>query len=163
MKRFRNLPTYYKVSLGLFALAIGCFVASVIVGASQLSTAFEQAKAADAAEIVTAPARDIDVPTKSSTAEVPRTSDPAPVQATTPSQSPSLQEPVQAKEQPERIPFTSKPVTPGDPESYDGTYGQCPFYENAQGGKGCVPPPDLTCNADWSYCEPTTKNTNQED
>lgn len=54
---------------------------------------------------------------------------------------------------PERIPFTNKPVTPGDPESYIGTYGQCPFYENA-GEKGCYPPSDITCNADWSYCEP---------
>lgn len=53
----------------------------------------------------------------------------------------------------ERIPFTNKPVTPGDPESYIGTYGQCPFYENA-GEKGCYPPSDITCNADWSYCEP---------
>jgi hypothetical protein len=53
---------------------------------------------------------------------------------------------------PERIPFTNKPVTPGDPESYIGTYGQCPFYENAM-EKGCFPPPDIKCNADWSYCE----------
>lgn len=53
----------------------------------------------------------------------------------------------------ERIPFTNKPVTPGDPESYIGTYGQCPFYENA-GEKGCYPPSDITCNSDWSYCEP---------
>lgn len=162
MQRFRNLPTYYKVSLGLFVLAIVAFVASAVVGASQLSTAFEQAKAADSTEVITAPARDTDVPTKSSTAEVSRTSDPTPVQANTPSQTPPLQAPVQAKEQGAHIPFTSQPVTPGDPESYVDTVGQCPFYEMA-GEKGCVPPPDLTCNADWSYCEPTTKNTNQED
>ena len=53
---------------------------------------------------------------------------------------------------PERIPFTNKDVTPGDPESYIGTYGQCPFYENA-GEKGCYPPSDIICNADWSKCE----------
>lgn len=53
----------------------------------------------------------------------------------------------------ERIPFTNKPVKAGDPESYIGTYGQCPFYENA-GEKGCYPPSDITCNADWSKCEP---------
>lgn len=59
-----------------------------------------------------------------------------------------------AKTEPyERIPFTNKPVTPGDPESYIGTYGQCPFYENA-GEKGCYPPSDIVCNADWSKCEP---------
>lgn len=53
---------------------------------------------------------------------------------------------------PERIPFTNKPVVAGDPESYIGTYGQCPFYENAM-EKGCYPPSDITCNADWSKCE----------
>lgn len=49
------------------------------------------------------------------------------------------------------VPFTSKPVTPGDPSSYVDTVGQCPFYEMA-GEKGCVPPPDVECNADWSVC-----------
>lgn len=52
----------------------------------------------------------------------------------------------------ERIPFTSKEVQPGQPESYVDTYGQCPFYENA-GAKGCYPPADIQCNADWSVCE----------
>lgn len=55
-------------------------------------------------------------------------------------------------ELPERIPFTNKDVTPGDPESYIGTYGQCPFYENAM-EKGCYPPSDIVCNEDWSKCE----------
>ena len=50
------------------------------------------------------------------------------------------------------IPFTNKTVTPGDPESYIGTVGQCPFYEMA-GDKGCYPPSDIKCNADWSQCE----------
>ena len=49
------------------------------------------------------------------------------------------------------IPFTSKDVTPGDPQSYVGTVGQCPFYEMA-GEKGCYPPADIECNADWSVC-----------
>ena len=57
----------------------------------------------------------------------------------------------QKEPQLERIPFTNKPVTAGDPESYVDTYGQCPFYENA-GPKGCVPPPDIECNEDWSVC-----------
>jgi len=51
------------------------------------------------------------------------------------------------------IPFTQKEVTPGVPESYIGTVGQCPFYEMA-GEKGCYPPSDITCNADWSVCNP---------
>lgn len=50
------------------------------------------------------------------------------------------------------IPFTNEPVTAGDPQSYVGTVGQCPFYEMA-GEKGCVPPPDIECNADWSVCK----------
>lgn len=50
------------------------------------------------------------------------------------------------------IPFTNKDVTPGDPSSYVDTVGQCPFYEMA-GAKGCVPPPDIECNADWSVCK----------
>lgn len=60
----------------------------------------------------------------------------------------------------ERIPFTNKPVTAGDPESYIGTYGQCPFYENAM-EKGCFPPSDIECNADWSYCQPRTASVSQ--
>lgn len=56
---------------------------------------------------------------------------------------------------PERIPFTNKPVIPGNPESYIGTYGQCPFYENAM-EKGCFPPSDIECNSDWSFCQPRT-------
>ena len=49
------------------------------------------------------------------------------------------------------IPFTQAPVVAGQPESYVGTVGQCPFYEMA-GDKGCVPPSDIECNADWSVC-----------
>lgn len=49
--------------------------------------------------------------------------------------------------------YTTKNVIPGDPLSYIGTYGQCPFYENA-GEKGCYPPSDIICNANWSVCKP---------
>lgn len=70
---------------------------------------------------------------------------------TEPSVTPKPQQQSQEQPQPERIPFTNKPVTAGDPESYVDTYGQCPFYENA-GPKGCVPPPDIECNEDWSVC-----------
>lgn len=67
------------------------------------------------------------------------------------------QETEPAKKEPGgHIPFTSKPVTPGDPESYVDTVGQCPFYEMA-GPKGCVPPPDIICNDDWTVCKPVEK------
>lgn len=49
------------------------------------------------------------------------------------------------------IPFTNAPVVAGQPETYVGTVGQCPFYEMA-GEKGCMPPSDIECNADWSVC-----------
>lgn len=51
------------------------------------------------------------------------------------------------------IPFTNLPVVPGDPLSYVGTVGQCPFYEIA-GEKGCNPPSDIVCNSDWTICKP---------
>lgn len=55
------------------------------------------------------------------------------------------------------VPFTNKPVIAGNPESYVDTVGQCPFYEMA-GEKGCVPPPDIECNADWSVCKLKEEN-----
>ena len=61
-------------------------------------------------------------------------------------------------EQGGHTPFTNQPVTPGDPASYIDTVGQCPFYEMA-GAKGCVPPPNLNCNADWSVCTPKDEST----
>ena len=49
------------------------------------------------------------------------------------------------------IPFTYGNGVPGQPETYVDTVGECPFYEMA-GAKGCVPPPNLECNEDWSVC-----------
>lgn len=49
------------------------------------------------------------------------------------------------------VPFTQAPVVAGKPETYVNTVGQCPFYEMG-GEKGCVPPSDIECNADWSVC-----------
>lgn len=79
-------------------------------------------------------------------------------QATQPAEThnvPSVQQttPQAQPEQPEsaHIPFTNKPVTAGQPETYVDTVGQCPFYEMA-GEKGCTPPPDIECNADWTVC-----------
>lgn len=51
------------------------------------------------------------------------------------------------------VTYTLKNVIPGDPLSYVGTYGQCPFYEDA-GVKGCWPPSNIQCNTDWSICTP---------
>nr|DAU46695.1 MAG TPA: hypothetical protein [Caudoviricetes sp.] len=69
---------------------------------------------------------------------------PAPVPAPKPADTP--------KKDGGHIPFTNKPVTPGNPESYAGTVGQCPFYEMA-GEKGCYPPANIECNADWTVCK----------
>lgn len=74
----------------------------------------------------------------------PQPAAPAPAPAPAPSPAP-------APQQGAHIPFTNKPVTPGNPESYAGTVGQCPFYEMA-GEKGCVPPAGYTCNSDWTHC-----------
>ena len=74
----------------------------------------------------------------------PQPASPAPTPAPAPSPAP-------APQQGAHIPFTNKPVTPGNPESYAGTVGQCPFYEMA-GEKGCVPPAGYTCNSDWTHC-----------
>ena len=81
-----------------------------------------------------------------------------------PSQPAAQPAPAQETPQPEKneagghIPFTNKPVVAGDPMSYVDTVGQCPFYEMAY-EKGCMPPPDIECNADWSICK--FKETNQ--
>jgi hypothetical protein len=69
-----------------------------------------------------------------------------------PSQPVAAPQPAADKPQGAHIPFTNEPVVAGDPESYIDTVGQCPFYEMA-GPKGCVPPADIECNADWSVCK----------
>lgn len=142
-------------SLAVFAVA---FVALVIyLNASASGAAQEESKSINQTE---APA----IKPVQESPEVPETTE---IQATEsapdavesvqtyqqPSQPQSTPQPKQEAPQPERIPFTNKPVEAGKPESYIGTYGQCPFYENAMEGKGCVPPPDIECNEDWSKCE----------
>jgi hypothetical protein len=93
---------------------------------------------------------------------------PAPAEIQGPESAPVESKPVQTYQQPSQsttttapqpeadqgghIPFTNKPVTSGDPQSYVDTVGQCPFYEMA-GEKGCVPPADISCNSDWTICE----------
>lgn len=68
-----------------------------------------------------------------------------------PQKSTQSSNPAPASDSGAHIPFTQAPVVAGQPESYVGTVGQCPFYEMA-GEKGCVPPSDIECNADWSVC-----------
>lgn len=68
-----------------------------------------------------------------------------------PQKSTKSSNPAPAADSGAHIPFTNAPVVAGQPESYVGTVGQCPFYEMA-GEKGCVPPSDIECNADWSVC-----------
>jgi hypothetical protein len=157
-------PRAYWISMGLFAVAVCLFIWAAIAGATSFGSELEKVKSASDSSEVTPPASDTDVtikpaaiPETGSTNYDPATPDPVVVEQLQKEAAPA------APQQMERIPFTNKEVTPGDPQSYDGTYGQCPFYENAMGGKGCMPPSDLTCNADWSYCEPKTTNTNQED
>ena len=76
-----------------------------------------------------------------------------PAAAKKPAQATAAQ-PEPAKKKPGgHIEFTNKNVTPGDPQSYVYTVGQCPFYEMA-GAKGCAPPSDIICNDDWTVCKP---------
>lgn len=87
--------------------------------------------------------------------EAPQNVSPEPSEAVDPVSTPTApaHSTAPAQQQGAHIPFTSDPVTPGDPESYVDTVGQCPFYEMA-GEKGCTPPPDIECSADWSECHP---------
>lgn len=92
-------------------------------------------------------------PATNKTVQVPSTQIEAP-QATQNApqvQQPQAQQSAPVQQEGGHIPFTSQPVTPGNPESYVNTVGQCPFYEMA-GEKGCMPPAGITCNADWSIC-----------
>ncbi len=135
------------ISYIIFGVAIAALVATAIVSASQAKPAMKAFQEAQKTE-------QFENPIVQQTAQeaVQDTPGKASVQAPTTSQTPSLQEPVQAApEQGAHIPFTNEPVTPGDPESYVDTVGQCPFYEMA-GDKGCTPPADIECNADWSEC-----------
>lgn len=143
-----------------FGIALAIAAAAIIISAVSAQQTIEQAVQKDAQ--VPAPVKVDTQPKKTekpqqsveNTPSEPtsRTSSPATVkdQAAAPRTATGGEAP--KPQQMERIPFTNKEVTPGDPESYVGTYGQCPFYENAMEGKGCVPPPDIECNADWSEC-----------
>lgn len=137
-------------------LAILAAVSLAVLAVNQSTRGASQDKASS----INQPSTKVTPPAESNGPEIPESSqavesapDVPQSQQTTvsPSVTPNTQHEQQNEPQLERIPFTNKPVTAGDPESYVDTYGQCPFYENA-GAKGCVPPPDIECNDDWSVC-----------
>lgn len=138
------------ISYAIFGVAIILFIASAIVGASEAKRGMDDVRAAETAsqeqstvEPTPAPAAQEAVENEASE-QVPAVD---PVSTPTAPADTTAPQPQQGG----HIPFTQQPVTPGDPESYVDTVGQCPFYEMA-GPKGCTPPPDIECNADWSVC-----------
>ena len=143
------------VSYILFGVAVACFIAALIVGSSEAKQGLEALSGAGASEKF----ETVVTPTSQPTAqEAVENEASGPVQATDPVSTPTApaDTAAPAKQEGGHIPFTNQPVTPGDPESYVDTVGQCPFYEMA-GPKGCTPPPDIECNADWSVCGPRTQ------
>lgn len=140
------------ISYALFGIAILLFVASAIVGASQVD---RQIDAVRASEMVEKPQVNNE-PTSAPAAQEAvqnEASEPSPAVGPVSTPTAPADTAAPAKQEGGHIPFTNEPVTPGDPESYVDTVGQCPFYEMA-GPKGCTPPPDIECNADWSVCTP---------
>ena len=114
---------------------------------------YEATATADIEHAKPKPVSEVEAEKKPADAPKPGSSNTAPVVTQKPAQAAPAQP---GKVEPQgggHIPFTNLPVTPGDPQSYIDTVGQCPFYEMA-GPKGCYPPSDIVCNADWTVCEP---------
>jgi guanyl-specific ribonuclease Sa len=138
------------ISYILFGIATAVFIAAMIVGASEAARGVEAVRAAETASqeqstVEPTPAPEAQQAVENEASEqVPAV---GPVSTPTAPADTAAPQPQQGA----HIPFTQDPVTPGDPESYVDTVGQCPFYEMA-GPKGCTPPPDIECNADWSVC-----------
>lgn len=140
------------ISYVIFGIAIALFIASAIVGASEAKRGMDDVRAAEAASQEQSAVEPTPQPAAQEAVENEASE---PVQATDPVSTPTAPADTAAP-QPQQgghVPFTQDPVTPGDPQSYVDTVGQCPFYEMA-GPKGCSPPPDIECNADWSICTP---------
>lgn len=146
MKRAKQ---HLVVSLTIFAVA---FVAVVVFTATSASGAFqtmsEAIEKANTPEIIPVESSVEEIQPRESVSEEPEQAE----TYTEPFVTPKSEQQQQETPQLERIEFTNKPVIAGEPESYIDTYGQCPFYENA-GPKGCVPPPYIECNDDWSQCK----------
>ena len=147
------------VSYALFAVAVVAFIAAIAMDPTihGLSKDLETVKQAASTETTVTPSAQPEAQQSAPEQpepQAPSTSTTAPdtvkTQAVAPQSSTGAVVPEQ-KQEGGHIPFTNQPVTAGDPQSYVGTVGQCPFYEMA-GEKGCVPPPDIECNADWSVC-----------
>lgn len=102
----------------------------------------------DSVQTITGSSASVAPVRKTQTVTKPQPAAPAPTPAPAPAPKPAET----PKKDGGHIPFTNKPVTPGNPESYIGTVGQCPFYEMA-GEKGCYPPANIECNADWTVCK----------
>ena len=120
------------ISYILFGVAIVLFIASAIIGAVQAKPALEAFQEAQQSEQVQSP---IVQPTAQEAVEntpsepSSRTSSPATVKDQAAAPRTATGEEAPQKQQGAHIPFTNDPVTPGDPESYKDTVGQCPFYE----------------------------------
>lgn len=173
----------YGLTIAAVAVGIAFIAAFTVVAANELDGVSAQLKAADSAEgalndLIKTPEQPADEPEPTAVATTTPTSDsennvnvplrreynvqPQAVPATPaqpngkgePATPATPAKPAAPAKQPQggHIACTNKPVTPGDPLSYVGTVCQCPFYEMA-GEKGCTPPPDITCNADWSNCQ----------
>lgn len=145
----RSLYASYGIAI-VFVLAGGAYVAAnASTAVHDLQQAQVELKAADESDSLRAV--DVNKNTTSvdnSTADVNKPAAQAPTTVHQTSNTPMPDKNGESA----HAPFTNNPVTPGDPASYVGTVGQCPFYEMA-GDKGCVPPPDIECNADWSVCK----------
>lgn len=153
----KTAKKHLLISLAIFAVAfltVTIYIGANANGAVQTMSAALSESEAPVIEPVQEQPED-SKPSNSRELETPQSAPVAPESLQTYQQPSEAQNAPQAQPQQEmeRIPFTSNRVQAGNPESYVGTYGQCPFYENAMEGKGCVPPPDIECNADWSVCE----------
>ena len=145
------------ISYVLFGVAAVCFTVAIamdptIHGLSEdLNTVKQAASTETTITSPTQPEAQQSAPAQPEAASSSTTApDTVKTQAVAPQSSTGAVVPEQ-KQEGGHVPFTNQPVTAGDPQSYVGTVGQCPFYEMA-GEKGCVPPPDIECNADWSVC-----------
>lgn len=140
-------------SLAVFAVAFGViiYVTASASGTAQVKSESVNRTEAPAVEPVQEQTNSPEISESSIEATQSAPDAPEAVQTYQQPSEPQTTPQAQPQQEMERIPFTNKPVEAGNPESYVDTYGQCPFYENA-GPKGCFPPPDIECNADWSVC-----------
>lgn len=153
MEKLFNLSKRQIIAVSWAAVAIG--IAGMLAMGVAANSQFKQA----GAHLDHIPTVEADTEIKPEPAQD-RPSKPRPTQTTTQPTTPKATAQAQpkaaepAKTEPGgHVPFTNKPVTPGEPESYIDTVGQCPFYEMV-GPKGCYPPSNIICNDDWTVCKP---------